>query len=79
MKKFINSPSNYNAISFNANDASVKFDDVVFNHIEKVSAKMMVSLYLSSDEEYTYVIDSLNQYWTNYTINFSSFIVIEVN
>lgn len=71
--KFINSPSNYNAISFNANDASVKFDDVVFNHIEKVSAKMMVSLYLSSDEEYIYVIDSLNKYWTNYTINFSAF------
>jgi len=70
---FKNSVENYSAISFWANDATAKYDDVIFNHIEKASAKMIISLFVSDGSEYVYVIDALNHYWTNYTISFADF------
>ena len=73
--QFDNSVEGYNALSFWANDYSTKFDNAAFNYLSSVSAKMIITLYVESGEEYVYIIDALNRYWTNYTISFDDFIL----
>ena len=66
--EFDNNVAGFNSLSFWANDYSTKFSNVAYNYLESVSAKMIISLFVTSGEEYVYVIDALNKYWTNYTI-----------
>lgn len=73
--RFNNFVENKNAISIDFNDASIKFEDAKFNHINDVSAKAIVSLYVESGEEYVYVIDSLNKFWSRYVLSFNDFIL----
>ena len=68
-----NSPKGFDSISFKAKDASVKFDDPAFRHINSVSATCIVTAYTNEGAEYAYVIPSLEKDWTKYTIKFSDF------
>lgn len=68
---------NYSAISLWAMDASVKHnndkDNAVLNYLEEVNAKMVVSLYVNTGEEYYAEIESIGKYWADYTIAFTDF------
>ncbi len=67
----------YNAVSFWAMDRSVKSDNAAFNYLSDVSAQMIVALYVNTGEEYHAVINSVDKYWTEYTISFDDFTLSE--
>ena len=75
--RFVNSVENFNAISFNAFDYSTKKAEAYFNHIESVSAKCIVSIFVNTGEEYIYTINALNRYWSKYVIPFDEFVLAE--
>lgn len=66
-------PEGFNAISFKANDTSVKFEDAAFKYLTDVAATCIVTAYTNEGAEYVYVIPALEKDWTQYTINFADF------
>ena len=63
----------YNALSIWAMDRSIKHDDAAFNYIDEVNAQMIISLYVSTGEEYYVVVDAVSKYWTEYVFTFENF------
>lgn len=67
----------FNSISFMTRDDSVKAEEAVYNYLKDVSAKMIISVYLSTGETYRNVIDEVPKYWTQYVMNFKDFVLDE--
>ena len=67
----------FSALSFSAIDRSVKQENAAYNHIKEVAAKMIVSLYVNTGEEYITVVDELSKYWTRYTFALKDFKLVE--
>lgn len=65
---------NFNALSLWIKDASVKYDPYgKYNHLTSISPEMKIVIDLVTKERYEYVIPSVDRYWYNYVIPFSSF------
>ncbi|MBO4572607.1 MAG: hypothetical protein J5762_02425 [Clostridia bacterium] len=74
---FASPTKEYNALSLWAMDRSVKSDNAAFNYLDEVCAQMIVSLYVSTGEEYYAAVDAVAKYWTEYVIAFSDFTLAE--
>ena len=71
------SKAGFDAISLWAMDASIKSDDAVFNYLTEVNAQMIISVYLSTGQEYSYSVDAVSKIWTKYVVSFDSFEEVE--
>lgn len=69
----------YNSLKFDVYDQSVlKNATDEFKHLAgKAGAKMVVKLYVTKGETYSYVINCLDQSWTRYNISFNDFTLDE--
>ncbi|MCQ3035868.1 MAG: hypothetical protein MJ248_06640 [Bacilli bacterium] len=65
----------YNAITFSIKDKSFKSTDERYSHLKNANAEFAIVLTLKSGEEYRYHIDSIDEFWYEYTVPFTSFVL----
>ena len=63
----------FNALKFWAMDKSVKSSGAAYVNSGSANATLIIALYLSSGEEYRYVINGLSSEWTSYVVSFEDF------
>lgn len=63
----------FSALQIWARDNSVKNSEAYFNYLGDVSAKMNLTLFVNTGEQYVYTIDKVNKFWTNYVISLDDF------
>ncbi len=74
--QFSDGVEGFTSLKFDVMDASIKKITAIaneFNHLGDCTAKLIVTIYVTKGETYTYVIDSLEKTWTRYDIAFTDF------
>ena len=70
--------SGKNAFQINLKDATPRPEGSAYDHLsdDKIAAKMTIQLTMDSGEWYRYTIDAVKKEWSNYTIPFGKFTLV---